>query len=378
MGRKFFFWLHKWLGLITGVIVFIVSITGCINVFSDELKAYFYRDRMYVTAPEQGHFQSFTELRDQAQQALGSSYKITRCEIYPGGDRTWIFRAALTDKQGIGYWNYNKYYYRIYMNPYTGEVVHVEDTLNEFFQLMLSLHRNLLLGDTVGGIVTGSSALVFFILLITGLLLWFPRKWKKKALKRGLALKLNVGKKRLIYDLHNVFGFYILIPALLISVTGMVFAFDWADRSVQYVANGLQESKKQEIPLSSPRLDYNQSAADQAIAALLHSHRKADVFSVRLRDQKTDPLDVQVRLATNRTHLFVWYYFDRNTGKLLKKFGDQELKGGQKFRTMNYDLHTGAYAGIPTKIFAFLISLICAAMPVTGYIMWYNKFKKSK
>jgi uncharacterized iron-regulated membrane protein len=62
-------------------------------------------------------------------------------------------------------------------------VVYVEDTRNEFFQLVLSLHRNLLLGDTVGGIVTGTSALYFFILLLSGLILWFPRKWKAKAFK---------------------------------------------------------------------------------------------------------------------------------------------------------------------------------------------------
>ena len=378
MFRKVSFWVHKWLGLITGIIVFIISVTGCINVFSDELKEYFYQDRLYVAAPEQGKFQSFTAVKDRAQQALGAKYKITRSEIYPAGNRTWIFRAALTDKKGIGYWNYNKYYYRVYMNPYTGEVVHVEDTLNDFFQLMLSVHRNLLLGDTVGGIVTGASALCFFVLLISGLVLWFPRKWKKKALKRGLALKTSVGKKRLIYDLHNVFGFYILIPALLISVTGLVFAFDWADRSVQFVANVGQASKKLEIPLSTPRPDFNPNAADQAIAGLLQEHRKADVFSIRFREKDTDPLDVQVRLAKNRTHLFEWYYFDRNTGKLLLKYGDQDVKGGQKFRSMNYDLHTGAFAGISTKLFAFFISLICAAMPVTGYIMWYNSGRKSK
>jgi len=378
MFRKVSFWVHKWLGLITGIIVFIISVTGCINVFSDELKEYFYQDRLYVAAPEQGKFQSFTAVKDRAQQALGAKYKITRSEIYPAGNRTWIFRAALTDKKGIGYWNYNKYYYRVYMNPYTGEVVHVEDTLNDFFQLMLSVHRNLLLGDTVGGIVTGASALCFFVLLISGLVLWFPRKWKKKALKRGLALKTSVGKKRLIYDLHNVFGFYILIPALLISVTGLVFAFDWADRSVQFVANVGQASKKLEIPLSTPRPDFNPNAADQAIAGLLQEHRKADVFSIRFREKDTDPLDVQVRLAKNRTHLFEWYYFDRNTGKLLLKYGDQDVKGGQKFRSMNYDLHTGAFAGISTKLFAFFISLICAGMPVTGYIMWYNSGRKSK
>jgi len=373
MKRKVFFWFHKWLGLITGLVVLIVSITGCINVFSDELKEFFYHDRFYVPQPANTGFQKFSMLRSQAQQALGPKIKISRSEIYPANGRTWIFRASVTNKKGIGYWKYNKYYYRVYVNPYTGKVVYVENTLNEFFQLVLSLHRNLLLGDTVGGLVTGISALCFFVLLLSGLILWFPHKWTKKAVKKGLAFKRGVSKKRFNYDLHNISGFYILIPALLICITGLVFAFDWADQSVQYLANGANTPEKRVIPLSTPSVVYNQNAADQAISFLLRVHSTADVFSIRFREKDTDPIDVQVRLAKNRTHLFEWYYFDRNDGKLLMKYGDSDVKGGEKFRSMNYDLHTGAYMGLPTKILAFLVSLICAAMPVTGFIMWYNK-----
>ena len=110
----------------------------------------------------------------------------------------------------------------------------------------------------------------------------------------------------------------------------------------------------------------------------MKTHDDADLFSIRFREKETDPLDVQVRLAKNRTHLFEWYYFDRNTAKMLMHYNDRNVIGGEKFRSMNYDLHTGAFAGIPTKILAFIISLICATMPVTGFIMWYNKKKPKK
>ncbi|WHT39223.1 PepSY-associated TM helix domain-containing protein [Myroides sp. mNGS23_01] len=36
--KKFLLWLHKWLGLFTGIIVVVVSLTGCIYVFHDDLK----------------------------------------------------------------------------------------------------------------------------------------------------------------------------------------------------------------------------------------------------------------------------------------------------------------------------------------------------
>jgi uncharacterized iron-regulated membrane protein len=378
MLRKIFFWMHKWLGLITGLVVLIVSITGCINVFSDELKEYFYHKRYYVETTGNAKFLNFSELRNKAQKALGPEIKISRSEIYPAIGRTWVFRASLTDKKAIGHWNYYKYYYRVYINPYNGEIVYVEDSKNEFFQLVLNLHMNLLLGDAVGGMVTGISAVCFFVLLLSGLVLWFPRKWKVKTFKKALVFKRDVGVKRLNYDLHNILGFYILIPALLICLTGLVFAFPWADKSVQFVANGGKTIKKRAIPLSTPNETYHPEATDSAITYVFQVHPQADVLSIRIREQNTDPMDVQVRLAKNRTHVFEWYYFDRNTGKLLMKYGDQDVKGGEKFKSMNYDLHTGAFAGIPTKLLAFFVSLICAAMPVTGFLIWYNKGKKSK
>lgn len=374
MLRKLFFWLHKWLGLVTGLIVLIISIAGCINVFADELREYFYHDRFYNNQVENRSFMPFSHLRENAQRALGPTYKISRSEVYPEPGRNWIFRATLTDAEGIGYWNYYKYYYRVYINPNNGKVVYVEDTRNEFFQLVLNIHMNLLLGKSIGGIITGTSVLCFLILLLSGLFLWWPKKWKIKNFKKGLMLKQNASPKRRNYDLHNVLGFYTLIPAILICITGLVFAFDWADNVVQYTFNG-GKVEKRSIPRSSPNNDYHPEAIDGAVAALLRTHHQADVFSIRFRDKSTDPLDVQVRLAEKRTHLFKWYYFDRNSGRLLLKYGDGDVKGGEKFRSMNYDLHTGAFSGLPTKVLAFLVSLICASLPVTGFMIWYNRTK---
>jgi uncharacterized iron-regulated membrane protein len=377
MAKKALLWLHRWLGLVTGIVVIIVSITGCINVFADELKEYFYHERYFSPVDNQRPL-NFSVLRHNAQEALGVKYKISRCEIYPAPGRNWVFRASKTDSKAFGYWNFSKYYYRVFINPVNGKVVYIEDTRNEFFQIVLSLHLHLLLGERIGGLVTGISVACFFIILLSGLVLWWPAKWKKKALKAKLTVKKGTGKKRFTYDLHTVFGFYVLIPALIICITGLVFAFDWASNSVQFVANGAQVVKKRKIPKSTPNADYNLGTMDEAVGGLLKKHSDADVFSIRFREKKTDPLDVQVRLANKRTHLFEWYYFDRNSGKLLMHYGDNDVKGGERLKSMNYDLHTGAFSGLPTKILAFIASLFCASLPITGFLVWYNKTRRSK
>src|SRR5690606_21172948 len=47
-------------------------------------------------------------------------------------------------------------------------------------------------------------------------------------------------------------------------------------------------------------------------------------------------------------------------------------------RRMNYGLHVGEAGGLTTKILYFLGSLICASLPVTGFIIWWGKKKKNK
>ncbi|WP_257669966.1 PepSY-associated TM helix domain-containing protein [Parapedobacter tibetensis] len=375
MARKLFRYLHRWLGLTTGLIVFIVSVTGCIYVFSDELKGLFYGKRLFIVEQEAA-FLPLSVLKDNAQRALDPSHPITRCDVFPKGNRSWIFRAAKTKPGAIGYWNYYPYYYRVYVNPYNGEIVHIENSKWEFFQVVLSLHMNLLLGERIGKPLVGYAVVGFLFILISGVVLWWPRKWKKKKLRQRFAIKWKGSVKRVTYDLHNVPGFYILIPVFIIATTGLVFSFNWADQAVQYLFNGGTPAMKRTLPVSAPSAQYADSALDTAVRSVMHAHTGADMLSIRFRAGETSPIDIQTRLRKSRTSTFVWYYFDRNDGRLLTKYGHRDITGGEKVRSMNYDLHVGSIGGTATKILACFCSLICASLPVTGFLIWYNKRRK--
>lgn len=380
MLKKLFLWLHRWLGLFSGLIITIIGLTGCLTVFSDELKELFYKDRLFVEAKTE-HTLPLSVLQERAQQALGSSYKISRSEIYPQYGRSWIFRASKTDPEAIGHWNYYKYYYRAYVNPYNGEVIYIEDSRNEFFQLVLSLHMNLLLGQRIGAPLVGYSVALFVLILISGVIIWWPKDWKIKKIKKNFLVKWNASRKRLNYDLHNVLSIYILIPILISALTGLIFAFKWTDSSMQYIFNGGKKSVERVIPSSPPPLEIKadrNTALDKALYTVLREKPEADLLSIRVRPKKTAPIDIQTRLLKSRTHIFVWYYFDSNNGNLLMKYGNEDLSGGEKLRSMNYDLHVGSFGGIGTKIIAFFSALICTSLPITGFFIWYNKRAKKK
>lgn len=378
MAKRLFLWLHLWLGLLTGIVIVIVSLSGCLYVFSDELKELVYKDRLFVKSDTERAL-PLSILQEHAQQALGPAYKITRSEIYPDKKRSWIFRASQTDPNAIGHWNYYKYYYRVYVNPYNGKVLYVEDSKNEFFQLVLNLHMNLLLGEWIGSSLVGYSVIAFLFIIISGMVLWWPHGWGKKKLKKSFRIKWDASSKRLNYDLHNVLGFYILIPVVIIALTGLVFSFKWVDDSMQYIFNGGASTTKRAIPKSAPAsLGNRNKALDRAVYTVLQAHGDADLLSIRFRPGETTPIDIQTRLLKSRTHIFVWYYFDRQNGELLMKYSGTDLQGGEKLRSMNYDMHVGSIGGMGTKILAFGASFICASLPVTGFLIWYNKKRKKK
>jgi uncharacterized iron-regulated membrane protein len=69
-------------------------------------------------------------------------------------------------------------------------------------------------------------------------------------------------------------------------------------------------------------------------------------------------------------------YFDQYSARPLGTDAFANKNNGEKLIYMNYDIHVGAIGGLPGKIIAFLVSLVCASLPITGFIIWRGKKKK--
>ncbi|TJY63988.1 PepSY domain-containing protein [Sphingobacterium alkalisoli] len=380
MFKKVVLWLHKWLGIITGIVVFILSVTGCFYTFHDDLKLLVYPQKYIIQQQiDQASPLPLSELLHIAQGALGQEERVSRVDLYPAPDRTWVFRAQETDESAFGYWNYYVYYKRIFVNPYTGEVAAIENSKTEFFQLMLQMHLHLLLGKKYGHPVVGYSTAIFVLLLLSGIILWWPKKWKGKTLKRAIWLKTKVKWKRFNYDLHNVLGFYSFLLALILAITGLVFSFPEFKKGYTSFLNNFSTNDHAQIaqlkPLTSIDSMYT-DPLDNALHYALAKHSRAGMMSIRLRSIEAPTVDIQIRHLEQRSGLFEWYYFNKKDLRIKEIKSSKSLAAGDKIASLNYDIHTGNIRGMLTKILAFFISLICASLPVTGYIIWWNKSRK--
>ena len=371
--------MHLWLGLISGLVVFIVGLTGAMYSFQEEIKARVYHDRLYVSIPPGTQRLPLSRLIGIAEEALGREYPLSRAELSQQPGRTYMFRALKTNKKSIGYWDYYSYYYKVYLNPYTGEVVYKENTKREFFTVLLALHMNLLLGDQVGHEIVRWSVVCFVVLLVSGLVLWWPEKWKTGRLKKSFTVKWSASYKRLNYDLHNVLGFYTFSGLLVIALSGLVWSFENADLAVQYITSGGRGPEKQKPVLSdtirlalTPQIPGN--PADTVFLQVSKAAPATAYFLYNFPLAKSGTVNVSAYQSENNLYEKIQYKYDRYTGALLQagKPFDQ-LSVPEQVKALNYDLHIGTVFGFSGKILAFLASLISAALPVTGFLIWRRK-----
>lgn len=345
--------------------VFILGLTGAIYTFSDEIKDVVYTNRRYVhTVPTHERLPLDT-LLGIARQSLGKKHKITRAELSQDPARSYMFRAFKINKSATGYWNYYEYYLKVYIDPYTGKLLFKEDASKEFFTIVLALHMNLLLGDNIGHFIVQWSTVCFGILLLSGLVLWWPKKWKRKQLKQNFTIKWNSKFKRLNYDFHNVFGFYTLLPLLIIALTGLAWSFK------------LTTDTKSKV-LSDTTLT-TKAVADQILKQALEKSPKTAYFLYNFPATKSGTVNLSAYQSNSHLYERLQYRFDQYNGKLLQTsdpMASAELT--PKLVALNYDLHTGSALGLFGKLLAFFASLIAATLPLTGLLIWLKKGKKTK
>lgn len=361
--------LHLWLGLSSGLVVFIVAVTGCIYAFQSEIQDILQPYR-FVTA-ENSPVLPPSSIWEKADAALADKH--LHAVLYPSPDR-----AA----QAIYYSFEEHYYYFVYVNPYTGEVLKVKDVYADFFRIVLDGHFYLWLPPTIGQPVVASFTLVFLFMVISGLIPWWPRK--KKNLKSSITIKWNARWRRKNYDLHQVMGFYVMGFASIFAITGLVWGFVWFRDAVFFVSSGGEDYVEYYTPLSDSIAVYQDSipALDAVWMKMRSMYPNAEWIEVHPPEFENGAIAANANPDASTYWKMDYRYFDQNTLEELpvehiyNRF--EEASIGDKVMRINYDLHVGAIAGLPGKIFAFLLSAIIGSLPITGTLIWWGRKKKAK
>ncbi|SKB83267.1 PepSY-associated TM helix domain-containing protein [Daejeonella lutea] len=363
--------VHLWLGLASGLFVCFLGITGCILAFQREIEdatqSYRFTEvqKKQVLAPSALKAIADKELPGKSAHSIGYE---------PGRSSMAVYYDALPEE----------YYYIVYLDPYSGKVLKVKNMEDDFFRIVIMGHYYLWLPPEIGQPVLTTATLIFLILMISGIILWWPKH--KAAVRQRFSIKWNAKWKRVNYDLHNVFGFYMTWVAIFVALTGMVMGFQWFRTSVYWAASGgkpLVEyyesfskapATKTEAPIPAvDRLWYQVQQEFPGFEGSIEMHPPEDDKSV---------LEVAMNPTTDTYWRYDYRFFDQHTLQELKvdhvygRFADATV--ADKLLRMNYDIHVGAIGGLTGKIIAFFASLIAASLPVTGFLIWLGRRRKAR
>lgn len=202
--RRALFQIHLWSGLVLGLYIVMLSLTGSALVYRNELDRYFATPRPAYD-PKAPRL-SADELRRAAERAY-PGWSITRV-----GDRitrrnptieVWAERDGVKKER--------------LFNPYTGAELGASITQGEYFVLWLARLHDDLLFDREGRFWNGVGSGITTVLCLTGLIVWWPgsARWK-----RSLQIKWTSGWRRFNWDLHSAIGFWLFLFLLMWGVSG--------------------------------------------------------------------------------------------------------------------------------------------------------------
>jgi uncharacterized iron-regulated membrane protein len=343
--------LHLWLGLITGLIIAIVCITGTLLTFREESDLWLYPE---LTLVEPGAARMSLDALVEA-----SGLESPAITLYDDPRRSVELSAK---KRTVRY-----------IDPYTGKIlgdrVYLETPMGKVF----SLHRWLLMPDGPGGLIVGTSTLIFLFIILTGYIIWFPRN--RRTLRDRLRITWSKGALRALRELHIAAGFYVGAILFVIALAALPWSFKWADAGVYAVTSSPRESSKPSAITEQGRvqpLDVLLATATQA-AGPWHTAKisppkepgQALVAQLLLKDAQHNKAQDKVEL-------------NPVTGALISHTPFAARPPGVRARAHLYALHIGSILGWPTRLIAFVATLLGATFPITGFLMWFVAWRAKR
>lgn len=374
--RKWTRRIHLWLGLITGPIVLFLSLTGCVYVFQKEISSIYKKDAIYADTVHDSTLK-VDEIWKSTSDQLNGEYSLSSVIISNDPNRNWVFPIYLVSgEKAISFFGGVEKWVSIYVNPYNGKIEKIHNEEEDFFQIVKMMHWSLLLRTDIGQPIVGWSTFVFLLLLITGVILWWPYNKNARKQRFRFQWKKNHSWKRKNYDLHSILGFYLAIVLFIIGITGLVWAFQWMKSLVYITAAGTTEVPVNTVVSS----DSTKTAIDYPLESILvhcmDDFPTAENFMLSPAGTPTGVVNVSIQKRDGRYDVMHSRKYDQYSAQLVAERTHDDLNMGEKVIKANYDIHIGAILGLPGKIMAFIASLIAASLPVTGFLLWYVRSKK--
>ncbi|WP_195715154.1 PepSY domain-containing protein [Ancylomarina sp. 16SWW S1-10-2] len=348
--------IHLIIGLTTGLVIFIICITGSIYTFKKEIQ-----DAMPYVSVKAANKSKLELSTLVAKFNTYSDFPIIRIYDYQSPNKSVRIMSSKQGEKQI-----------TYIDPYTGKIIKDYKDKSNFWSIILGLHRHLLLPKPLGKLIIGYSVILFTISLLTGFILWFPKKIRMLKEKAFRNIKFSLKGKAQTFRLHSNMGLYVIIPLLISCTTGLVWTFPKYEKAVYRLIS--PDYKKNKQKPSEYIGNFQLCSLDKLKKSIDSQNPKELGLNIFFIPQKSNsPIRVLSCIDDDKFGFTNNYLADPSTGEILYTILDSDKNRAEKLKSLNYDIHTGSIGGIYGKLVVFILGLLGASLPVSGYLLFFKK-----
>jgi uncharacterized iron-regulated membrane protein len=348
MIRKSLFWLHLIAGVLAGIVILIMSVTGVLLTYEKQIIAWAESDNYTVAS------------------SPSASVEALLVSAPPGSANVTLRRDEAPKIAIPG-------------APQSG--------VRQFFRTMTDWHRWLGASPenrATPRAITGASNLAFLFIVVSGLVLWFPRVWSWKNVRAVTWFRGGLAPKARDFNWHNTAGFWTAIPLFVIVLSGVVMSYPWANDLV-YTMNGVQPpagkgkakggekgkggERAQFVPVSTWNID-----PMVEVAKNFDPEWRTITFTAPRNDET--PVTFTIETGTSAQPQYrSTITMAREDGTITKteRFSDQDT--GRRARSWMRFAHTGEYYGIVGQTIAGIASLAGVLLVWTGIALAYRRLR---
>jgi uncharacterized iron-regulated membrane protein len=366
--RKVIFWTHLTAGLLGGIVIFVMCVTGAALSFEKDIIEYFESGQRYVAVPAGGTRLGADEILAKVREARPDA-KPSTISILNRSDSAYTVALG---REG-----------QVFVNPYTGAITgEGSPGVRGFFRVSTDLHRYIALsgdGRPVGKALTGACNLLFLLLAISGIYIWFPRQLTWRQMRPVMWFRRGIGGKARDFNWHNTIGFWTSLVLIVLTITASVISYQWAG-NLLYTITGNEVPPAQQGP---------QGGAPQGEQAYVWPENLNPLWA-KAETQAPAWRSVSLRLPIAKdAAVFTidegvyWNIFGRSTltvdartATVSKWEPYGEMNGARRLRTWFRFTHTGESGGILGQIIGFIACIGGAFLVYTGISLAVRRFSR--
>ena len=374
--RPVVFWTHLLVGVTAGAVILFMSVTGVLLAFEPQITEWVERDRRLVTPPPGAP-------RLPVETLLAHAGEARR-------DQRPAIVTLRSDPAASAVVSFGREGGAVFIDPYRGTVLGVLSPVHDFLHEVVEWHRWLGSRD-LGRPLTGAANLGFLALVVLGVCLWWPRRWTRETVRRAMLFDARLRGRARDFNWHNVIGIWCAPVLLVITLTGLVMSYPWAN-NLLFTLTGNEAPPPAERPAPPARdsrvANRPASRRDEprGLAGLDALWQRAErqvpgwvAISLRMPPRPDGPLAFVIQEPVGwhpapRSQLVL----DASTGDIVKwePFAGQNL--GRRLRAWVRPLHTGEAGGITGQAMAGVASAGATVLVWTGLSLAWRRLRNSR